>query len=102
MTNTNNTKIELSDECYADLIDNLPTTNVVAATTATTTTISRKKELRSLTNEQLAIYNSLDSKSKKIKYLASLNWSTGDIARYMGIIYQFARNVLINAAKKKS
>ncbi len=100
MANTNNTKIQLSDECYADLIDNLPTTNVVAATTASTS--SRKKELRTLTNEQLAIYNSLDSKSKKIKYLASLNWSTGDIARYMGIIYQFARNVLINASKKKS
>jgi hypothetical protein len=39
------------------------------------------------------------TKSAKIRYLNSLGWSRGDIARHLEIRYQHVRNVLITPVK---
>jgi len=39
-------------------------------------------------------YLSLESKSAKIRYLDSLHMPRADIARELGIVYQFVKNVL--------
>lgn len=43
--------------------------------------------------------NSFSTVSGKIRYLASLGMSRGDIARKLGIRYQWVRNVLIQEVK---
>lgn len=52
-----------------------------------------------LTKAQTTKISSLPTKSAKIRYLASLDWSRGDIARYLKIRYQHVRNVLITPVK---
>jgi hypothetical protein len=42
------------------------------------------------------------SKSGMIRFLASKEFSRGQIAKFMGIKYQFVRNVLITPVKKTS
>jgi hypothetical protein len=42
------------------------------------------------------------SKSGIIRFLASKEFSRGQIAKFMGIKYQFVRNVLITPVKKTS
>lgn len=52
-----------------------------------------------LNKTQTETINKLSTKSGKIRYLASLEWSRGDIAKYLGIRYQHVRNVLITPVK---
>lgn len=52
-----------------------------------------------LTKAQTTTVNTLPTKSAKIRYLASLDMSRGDIARYLDIRYQHVRNVLITPVK---
>ncbi len=42
---------------------------------------------------------SFKTTSAKIRYLASLNWPRGQIAKKLGIKYQWVRNVLITEVK---
>jgi predicted Zn-dependent protease len=42
------------------------------------------------------------TKSAKIRHLASLGYKRGDIARHLGIKYQFVRNVLIQPLANKA
>ena len=48
-----------------------------------------------------AAVGKLETKSAKIRALAKLGWKTGDIARSLGIRYQFAYNVLHAPVKTK-
>lgn len=41
------------------------------------------------------------TKSSKIRYLASLNYSRGEIAKHLGIRYQHVRNVLVTPIAAK-
>jgi len=52
-----------------------------------------------LTKAQTSAVAKLPTKSAKIRYLNSMDWSRGDIARYLGIRYQHVRNVLITPVK---
>lgn len=58
-----------------------------------------KKTAPTLTKSQAETYAELDTKSAQIRYLKSEGLSTADIARYMNIRYQHARNVLITPLK---
>lgn len=53
-----------------------------------------------LSDDQQAQYDSLLTKSARIRYLASLDFSVGQISKFMGIIYQHARNVLKSPMKR--
>ena len=50
---------------------------------------------KALTKAQGSKLEGMPTKSAKIRYLASLEWERGDIARHLGIRYQHVRNVLI-------
>lgn len=41
-----------------------------------------------------------ETKSAVIRYLASLGWKRGKIAKFMNVKYQFVRNVLVKELKK--
>ena len=56
------------------------------------------KEVKPLPTDKA--FTDLTTKSAKIRYLHNLGWSTGDIARSLGIIYQHARNVLNTPIKE--
>lgn len=50
----------------------------------------------------LDLYEQYKTKSAVIRFLGSKGYKTGDIARFMDIIYQHARNVLKQQPKKKA
>lgn len=52
-----------------------------------------------LNKAQTTALNALTTTSGKIRYLTSLDWKRGDIARYLGIRYQHVRNVQITPVK---
>ena len=52
-----------------------------------------------LTKSQLTHITGLPTTSSKIRYLDSLNYTRGQIAKYLGIRYQHVRNVLITPVK---
>ena len=55
--------------------------------------------MSALTKAQNKQVESLPTKSAKIRYLASIDMSRGDTARYLNIRYQHVRNVLITPVK---
>lgn len=55
-----------------------------------------------LNEVELAHYNSLTTKSSKIRYLHSLGWSKSRIAKHLGVIYQHVRNVLTTPLKTQN
>ena len=55
--------------------------------------------VRNLDNEDKKVYLGLPTKSSKIRYLNSKDWTRGQIAKYMEIRYQHVRNVLITPVK---
>jgi DNA-binding transcriptional regulator YiaG len=52
-----------------------------------------------LSKSVLEQYETLVTKSSRIRFLSSTGMSTSDIARYMNIRYQHVRNVLITPLK---
>ncbi len=56
-------------------------------------------ELKKLTESDQKLFSDLPTKSAKIRFLNSQDWSRGQIARYMEIRYQHVRNVLITPVK---
>jgi len=52
-----------------------------------------------LNKAQTNALNKLPTTSAKIRYLDSLEWTRGDIARHLGKRYQHVRNVLITPVK---
>ena len=58
------------------------------------------KTTSTLTKAQTSKLNGLPTKSAKIRYLHSMEWSRSDIARELGVRYQHVRNVLITPVKK--
>ena len=52
-----------------------------------------------LTSAQSKKLDSFSTKSAKIRYLNSLEWSRGEIAKKLNIRYQHVRNVLITPVK---
>lgn len=46
--------------------------------------------------------NSLTTKSAKIRALAAMNWSRGQISKALGLRYQHVRNVLTTPLKKQA
>jgi len=69
-------------------------TQVAKANTAS----PNKKPIRTIP----ADVQKLETKSAKIRELHARNWTTGDIARAMGILYQHARNVINQPLKRKA
>ncbi len=71
--------------------------------TATATKPETKKDV-DLTKKELATYNSkndqLGEVSFRIRYLNSLGWKRGRIAKFMGKRYQHVRNVLETPLKR--
>ncbi len=56
-----------------------------------------------LTKAQKATYDSFgDNKSAKIRFLSSLGWDRSPIAKFVGVIYQFVRNVQENEIARKA
>ena len=53
-----------------------------------------------LAKSELEAYAKATGASAQIRYLASLGWARGDIARYTGKRYQHVRNVLITPLKR--
>jgi hypothetical protein len=60
-----------------------------------TTLTTKKFEQVKLSAAQTKALNKLPSKSAKIRYLTSLDWSRGQIAEKLSIRYQHVRNVQI-------
>ena len=53
-----------------------------------------KVQVQTLTKAQTKVFESFgDNKSAKIRFLTSLGWKRRPIADYVGVIYQFVRNV---------
>ncbi len=52
-----------------------------------------------LTKAQNSRLDKFETMSGKIRYLKSLDWKTGPIAKKLGIRYQWARNVLNTPVK---
>ena len=51
------------------------------------------------TKEQQNKLDEMTTKSAKIRYLTSLDWERGEIARFLGIKYQHVRNVQVVPVK---
>jgi len=60
-----------------------------------------KKELNENEKIDKIYFNSLPTKSSKIRYLNSYGWKRGEIAKYLNIRYQHVRNVLITPIKNE-
>lgn len=54
---------------------------------------------KALTKAQTNKIAGMPTTSAKIRYLASLDYKRGEIARHLGIRYQHVRNVLITPVK---
>ena len=61
----------------------------------TNTTIKTNTKDQSLTTAQAKAMEKLPSKSAKIRFLTSLDWTRSQIATKLGIRYQHVRNVQI-------
>ena len=55
--------------------------------------------LKTLKEEDKKLYLELPTKSSKIRYLNSKDWTRGQISKKMEIRYQHVRNVLITPVK---
>lgn len=55
---------------------------------------------QALPSINLALFNSLSTKSSKIRYLSACGWSRSQIAAHLEIRYQHVRNVLLQTPKK--
>lgn len=60
-----------------------------------------KKAVKTLAKSEAEAYSKLTGASAQIRYLASLGWERGDIARFTGKRYQHVRNVLITPLKRQ-
>jgi hypothetical protein len=60
-----------------------------------TTLTTKKFEQVKLSAAQTKALNKLPSKSAKIRYLTSLDWSRGQIAEELSIQYEHVRNIQI-------
>ena len=65
-----------------------------------------KSILKTVSKEQDVTLKNCSTVSAKIRYLHSLNWSTGDISRFLSaqgkqVRYQWVRNVLITPVKNQ-
>ncbi len=56
-------------------------------------------DTKSLGQEDQKLFSDLPTKSAKIRFLNSKNWSRGQIAKKLEIRYQHVRNVLITPVK---
>ena len=56
--------------------------------------------MKALTKAQTNELNTLPTTSAKIRFLTSLDWPRGQIAKELGIRYQHVRNVQITPVKK--
>lgn len=75
--------------------------NKSKTTTEATVTTTKQKELLKLDVVQQAQYDKLTNKSQRIRYLRLiLKKSRSEIALYMGIVYQFVRNIEIVTNEK--
>lgn len=62
--------------------------------------MEKQKAAKALTSAQAKKLNSMETKSAKIRYLTSLQWSRSQIADKLKIRYQHVRNVQITPVKK--
>jgi len=74
-------------------------TNTAQVTETTADNNSNVKPIPVLSAAQSKAYDALTTKSARIRYLDSQQFTRGDIARIMGIRYQHVRNVLITPVK---
>lgn len=58
-----------------------------------------KANVCNLTKPQLKTLSNCPTKSAKIRYLTSLRWTRGQVAKHLDIRYQHVRNVLITPVK---
>lgn len=56
--------------------------------------------MSALTKAQASKLDSFETTSAKIRFLNSLDWTRGAIAKHLGIRYQHVRNVLITPVTK--
>lgn len=63
--------------------------------------LSQGTNVKRLTKEEQKEMDALPTKSGKIRYLDSKQFTTVQIANELGIIYQHARNVLNTPLKRK-
>ncbi len=56
-------------------------------------------EAKKLTKTQKFNVESMSTKSAKIRYLTSLDWTRSQIAKHLNILYQHVRNVQITPVK---
>ena len=59
-----------------------------------TMSFNQKKSAPVLSNEIESVINGLPSTAARVRYLASMDFSRGDISRILNIRYQWVRNVL--------
>ena len=55
--------------------------------------------MNKLSKSQSSKLNALPTKSAKIRFLTSLDWTRREIADKVGVIYQFVRNVQLMPIK---
>jgi hypothetical protein len=58
------------------------------------------KSQKGVSKSEQTKLDSLSTTSGKIRYLNGLGWSRGDISRFLGIRYQWVRNVLVTPVKE--
>lgn len=65
-------------------------------------TTTTKKAAPTLSQETTKALEGITTTSGKVRYLASIGMTKGDIHRTLGIRYQHVRNVLLQPLKKAS
>lgn len=88
MSRTSNTNVVLDDNQFATEFD--PKLLVVS-----------QPQSEGLSAEQSAIVASSATKSEKIRRLIASGMKRGDVAKALGIRYQFVRNVELTPLKRK-
>lgn len=61
-----------------------------------------KAQAKVLAKAEQTAYDACTGTSARIRYLASLGWPRGDIARFVDRRYQHVRNVLITPLKRQA
>lgn len=90
-----------STSTVATKINSDPSSNLTTSPTADTKPAETVKDVfEGLKYDELLEIHK--SKSAMIRHLATLTQDRGKIARFMGIKYQFVRNVLVTPIGKKS
>ena len=64
--------------------------------------MSKKSEVQQTTTDHSQVLSTLSTTSAKIRYLDSQGLKRGEIAKALGIRYQWVRNVLITPLKKSN